>query len=91
MNNTLTREEHLAKLKELLKQAENDIQTAKGKPGRHDHELILLRQEKEMIEHEIEKLTWFDEKEPVQSAPVVGQSNHDSDGPAGNDKQPALV
>lgn len=90
MNTTLTREEHIAKLKELIKQTESEIYTVKGKPGRHDQELVLLRQEKEFLEHEVEKLSWLDEPSTPQ-APIVNATDQEGDGPTGDDKQPVLV
>jgi hypothetical protein len=88
----MTREEHLAKLRELLKLNDNDTHTVKGKSGDHNHELILLRQEKEFLEHEIEKLTWLEEGN--QQAPTaVSSSNIDRGGDdgSGENREPVLV
>ena len=82
MKATMTREEHLTKLKELLKLNATEIHVANGKSGDHRHEQILLRQEKEFLEHEIEKLTWLDEK-PVQKPSVVPINKDGGDDPDG--------
>ena len=90
MNITLTREDHIKKLNELLKENATDTYVAKGKKGDHYQELALLRQEKEMLEHEVEKLTWFNNKEE-QATPVVSSNIDRGDDTGGDNKEPVLV
>lgn len=90
MEATLTHEEHVAKLKELLKENESESYHLKcqSKGGQH-HGLSLLRIEKEFLKHELEKLTWSDQ--PTQAPAIVSSNNDGEDGPDDSKRQPVLA